>query len=193
MQPGSQERPEALEGVDLAEAIAVLPGRIRLDHDRRSCGGSRDQEAWRRCYTRQYRRSSLWLLDDRMEGLLLDIGQHPDHDLAAALDHAEDRWLLLLQGAATALQSVAPAVASLGPHRLGIALVSGDDVELVELDVPAQDDVGRLGHDAVAQHHGLDIALAQFVRDLTVRQVHSHEVRAQDPGRLMMAGQNGSR
>src|SRR3954451_23075363 len=90
---------------------------------------------------------------------------------------------------------VAPAVASLGAHRLGIALVSGDDVELVELDVPAQDDVGRLGHDAVAQHHGLDIALAQFLRDLTVRQVHSHEVRAQDPGRdrLMMAGQNGSR
>src|SRR4051794_17801629 len=66
MQPGSQERPEALEGVDLAEAIAVLPGRIRLDHDRRSCGRSRDQEAWRRCYTHQYGRSSLWLLDDRV-------------------------------------------------------------------------------------------------------------------------------
>src|SRR3954469_20566286 len=33
------------------------------------------------------------------------------------------------------------------------------------------------------------------MRDLTVRQVHPHEVRAQDPGRdgLMMSGQNGSR
>src|SRR3954470_23084172 len=201
MQPGSQERPEALEGVDLAEAIAVLPGRIRLDHDRRSCGRSRDQEAWRRCYTRQYRRSSLWLLDDRMDSRLLDIGQHPDHHLAAALDHAEDRWLLLLQGTATAapFQSVAPAFAPLGPHRFGIALVPGDDVELVELDVAAQNHLGCLRHDAVAQHlgHGLDIALAQtqLVRDLTVRQVYPHEVRAQDPGRdgLMMSGKNGPR
>src|SRR3954465_10978569 len=59
------------------------------------------------------------LLDDRMDGCLLNIGQHPDHDLAAALDHAEDRWLFLLQGTATtaALQSVAPAFAPLGPHR----------------------------------------------------------------------------
>src|SRR3954452_339150 len=33
------------------------------------------------------------------------------------------------------------------------------------------------------------------MRDLAVRQVYSHEVRAQDPGRdrLMMSGQNGSR
>src|SRR3954453_21734996 len=58
------------------------------------------------------------------------------------------------------LQSVAPALPSLGPHRLGIALVSGDNVELVELDVAAQDDVRRLRHDAVAQHLGLGIALA---------------------------------
>src|SRR3954470_5174478 len=102
------------------------------------------------------------LLNDRMDGCLLDIGQHPDHHLAAALDHAEDRWLLLLQGAATAaaLQSVAPALPSLGPYRLGIALVPGDNVELVALDVAAQDHLGCLRHDAVAQHHGLDIALA---------------------------------
>src|SRR6187431_1579427 len=102
-QPGSQERPEALEGVDvdLAEAIAVLvpsvftstmtdglvsvaetrkPGvdAILVSIDARACGDG--------------------LLDDRMDGCLLNIGQHPDHDLAAALDHAEDRWLLLLQG-----------------------------------------------------------------------------------------------
>jgi hypothetical protein len=88
---------------------------------------------------------------------LLDIGKHPDHDLAAALDHAEDRWLLLLQGAATAaaLQSVAPAFASFGQYRLGIAFVPGHNVELVELDIPAQDDVGRRRHDAVAQHLGM--------------------------------------
>src|SRR5688572_7198733 len=181
-QPGSQEGPETLEGVDLAEAIAVLvpgvfastmtdglvavaetrkPGvdAILVGIDVRAFGDS--------------------LLDDRMEGRLLD--KHPDDDLAAALDHAEDRRLFLLQGAApaTALQSVAPAFASLGPHRLGIALVPGDDVELVELNVAAQDDVGCLRHDAVAQHlgHGLGVALAhtQFLRDLTVRQVHPHD------------------
>src|SRR4029453_8857866 len=59
------------------------------------------------------------LLDDRMDGRLLDIGNHPDHDLATTLDHAEDRWLLLLQSAAPAapLQSVAPAIPSFGPDR----------------------------------------------------------------------------
>src|SRR6188768_941417 len=59
--------------------------------------------------------------------------------------------------------------------------------------------LGCLRHDAVAQHlgHGLGVALTQteFLRDLAVRQVHPHEIRAQDPGRdgLMMSGQNGSR
>ena len=64
-----------------------------------------------------------------------------------------------------------------GPHRLGIALVPSDNVELVELNVAAQDDVGCLRHDAVTQHHGLGVALAQtqFLRDLTVRQVHPHD------------------
>jgi hypothetical protein len=50
--------------------------------------------------------------------------------------------------------------------------VPGDNVEFVEFDVPAQDHVGRLRHDAVAQRlgHGLDVALAQtqLVRDLAI-------------------------
>src|SRR3954471_3271639 len=210
-QPGSQERPEALrpealEGVDvdLAEAVAVLVAGVfasTMTDCLVAVTETREPGVDAILVGKDARTFSDSLLDDRMDGRLLDIGQHPDHHLAAALDHAEDRWLLLLQGAApaAALQSVAPAFTSLGPHRLGIALVSGDNVELVELDIPAQDDVGRLRHDAVAQHlgHGLGVALAhtQFVRDLTVRQVHSHEIRAQDPGRdrLMMSGQNGSR
>src|SRR4051812_25595059 len=213
-QPGSQERPEALEGVDvdLAEAIAVLvPGVFASTMTNRlvAVAETRKPGIDAILVSIDGRAFGDGLLDDRMDGLpddrmdgrLLDIGQHPDHDLAAALNHAEDRRLLLLQGAATAaaLQSVAPAFAPRGPHRLGIALVPGDDVELVELDVPAQDHLGRLRHDAVAQHlgHGLDVALAQaqFVRDLAVRQVHPHEVRAQDPGRdrLMMSGKDGPR
>src|SRR3954447_22316227 len=210
-QPGSQERPEALRpealkgvDVDLAEAIAVLVAGVfasTMTDGLVAVAETRKPGVDAILVSIGDRAFGDGLLDDRMDGRLLDIGQHSDHHLAAALDHAEDRRLLLLQGAApaAALQSVAPAFAPLGPHRLGIALVPGDDVELVELDVAAQDDVGRLRHDAVAQHlgHGLDVALAhtEFLRDLTVRQVHSHEVRAQDPGRdgLMMSGQNGSR
>src|SRR3954469_21192598 len=206
MQPGSQERPEAFHGVDvdLAEAIAVLVAGVfasTMTDGLVTVAETRESGIDAILVSIDVRAFGDSLLDDRMEGRLLDIGQHPEHDLAAALDHAEDRRLFLLQGAApaAALQSVAPAVAPLGPHRLGIALVPGDDVELVELDVAAQDHLGCLRHDAVAQHlgHGLGVALAQtqFLRDLTVRQVYSHEVRAQDPGRngLMMSGQNGSR
>src|SRR3954453_2542307 len=205
-QPGAQQRPEAFDGVDvdLAEPIAILvPGVFgsTMTGGLVAVAETRQPGVDAILVSIDVRAFGDGLLDDRMEGCLLDIGQHPDPHLAAALDHAEDRGLLLLQGAATAaaLQSVAPALPSLGPYRLGITLVPGDNVELVELNVAAQNDVGCLRHDAVAQHlgHGLGVALAQteFLRDLTVRQVHSHEIRAQDPGRdrLMMSGQNGSR
>ena len=39
--------------------------------------------------------------DDRPDRLLLDIGQHLQHDLTTALDQAEDRRLLFRQRAAT--------------------------------------------------------------------------------------------
>src|SRR3954471_14673017 len=158
-----------LEGVDvdLAEAIAVLiPGVFAstMTDGLVAVAETRKPDVDAILVSIGDRAFGDGLLDDRMDGRLLDIGQHSDHHLAAALDHAEDRRLLLLQGAApaAALQSVAPAFASLGPHRLGIALVPGDNVELVELNVAAQDHLGRLRHDAVAQHlgHGLGVALA---------------------------------
>lgn len=40
--------------------------------------------------------------DDRFDRSLFDIGQHLDDDLAAALDHPQDRRLLFLQRAAPA-------------------------------------------------------------------------------------------
>src|SRR5215204_6126017 len=107
-QPGAQQRPEALDrvNVDFTKAIAVFvaseftapvadrlvavaPLRqsvvdvIFVSHD----GCPRGD-----CFSH-----------DGLDGSLLDIGQHLDDDLAAALDHPEDGGLLLLQGAAPAL------------------------------------------------------------------------------------------
>jgi hypothetical protein len=48
------------------------------------------------------------LRDDRRDGGLLNVGQHPEHDFAAALDQSEDRWLLLVQGATTAFAFQSP-------------------------------------------------------------------------------------
>src|SRR5674476_411771 len=53
-------------------------------------------------------------LDQGCDRHLFHILQHPDHDLARALDHAEDRRLFLGQRAATALP-LQFAAASLSP------------------------------------------------------------------------------
>src|SRR4051812_32540560 len=53
-------------------------------------------------------------LNDRLDRLLLDIGQHAHDDLPTALDQAEDRWLVFLQRAA-ARRSRQPAAASQPP------------------------------------------------------------------------------
>ena len=42
---------------------------------------------------------------------LLDVGQHPDHDLAGPLDHAENRRLLLGQSAPASVSFQSPASA----------------------------------------------------------------------------------
>ncbi len=46
--------------------------------------------------------------DDRLDGRLLNVGQHLEDDFAAALDHSKDRRLLFFQGAATAFAFQAP-------------------------------------------------------------------------------------
>src|SRR3954469_2760349 len=119
MQPGSQERPEAFHGVDvdLAEAIAVLVAGVfasTMTDGLVTVAETRESGIDAILVSIDVRAFGDSLLDDRMEGRLLDIGQHPDHDLAAALNHAEDRRLFLLKGAApaAALQSVAPAFAT---------------------------------------------------------------------------------
>jgi hypothetical protein len=51
------------------------------------------------------------LLDQGTDRGLFDIREHPDHDLAATLDHAEDRGFLLRQRAATTLPFQLPSAA----------------------------------------------------------------------------------
>src|SRR3954452_9775500 len=53
-------------------------------------------------------------LDDRLDRLLLHVGQHPQHHLPAALDQAEDRRFILRQRAASR-RSRQPAAASEPP------------------------------------------------------------------------------
>jgi len=118
-QPGAQPRPEALDRIDmyLADAVAVLvaglfavgmadrlvavaPGRqacidvvfIGVDHRAGHDRGS----------------------NDRLDRGLLHIGQHAQHDLTAALDQAEDRWLVLRQRAASR-RALKPAPPSRAP------------------------------------------------------------------------------
>ncbi len=118
-QPGAQQGPDALHGVDvdLAEAVAILvagvlaapvadrlvpiaPGRqagvdvvlVGVDAGALGDGG----------------------LDDRLDRLLLHIGQHAQDHLPAALDQAEDGWLVLRQRAA-ARRACQPAAAAEPP------------------------------------------------------------------------------
>src|SRR5215213_333861 len=115
-EPGAQEGPRPLHGVDvdLAEAVAILVAgvlpalmadRLVLIAPGRQAGvdlvlvsvdaGALGDDS----------------LDDGLDCLLLHIGQHVKNHLAATLDQAEDRGLVLRQRAAArrACQSAPPA------------------------------------------------------------------------------------
>src|SRR4051794_3220548 len=66
---------------------------------------------------------------------LFDVRQHPDDDLTGALDHPEDRRLLLRQRptATLPLQPTTTPLAPLCLDRLGMALMSRRDIDFVAL------------------------------------------------------------
>jgi hypothetical protein len=74
--------------------------------------------------------------------------------------------------------------------------VTGNNIHLVGFDLAIQNDSGDFRHQTVPQvaRHRLHVIFvqAQFPGDLSVGQVQTHEVEAQDPDpqRLMMASQN---
>src|SRR6476646_10589597 len=107
-EPGTQQRPEPFEGVDmhLTEAIAVvipgvLPRRMadRLVAVAPLLQPAVDVELIGVNQTPLGDR----LLDQRADGYLLDVLQHPDHHRAAPLQHPENRRLLLGQGSPATL------------------------------------------------------------------------------------------
>jgi len=116
-QPGAQQGPEALDGVDmhLVETVAVFVAGVlpRAVADALVIVAPLGQAEVDVVLVGQHlgaRRDGRQ--DQRFNRGLADIVQHVDDHLAAALDHTEDRWLLLLKRAATrgALQAVSPAL-----------------------------------------------------------------------------------
>ena len=79
---------------------------------------------------------------------------------------------------------------------IGLTFVSGDHINLVALDLAAQDNRRLALNDPFPQlrrHHlGIIGINPQFLGDLLVRQVQPHEIEAQnpDPQRLMMPGED---
>ncbi len=115
-QPGAQQRPEALGGVDmdLMETIAVVVTSVFAPA---MADGMVVETPFRQpmvdvvlvgvhpCPRRDEP------LDQRADRDLLDIVQHPHDDGTASLDHAEDRWLFAFQRAAPPRPFQAPSPA----------------------------------------------------------------------------------
>ncbi len=101
-QPGAQQRPETLGGIDmnLMEALPiVIAGVFTLAvADRMRVKAPILQWVIEGLFIGMNPGS--WgdkRLEDRLEGRLLDVFQHPDDHRTAALNDAENRWLFLLQ------------------------------------------------------------------------------------------------
>ena len=131
--------------------------------------------------------------NDRLDRFLLHIGQHPKNDLAITLDQTQDRRLFLFQRTTVPLsRRRRPA----RPFFGRVALVSGDDIDLVGLDRAFQRRLGDFGNQTSAKmrRHVVIAVQAQLLSDLLVRQVEPHEIQTQDPGpkRLMVSSQNST-
>ncbi len=114
--PGPQQGPAPFHGVDvnLAEPISVIVARVFafgmadcLVSETPCCESRVDV-----VFIRIDERSSFDdCLDDRLDGLLLDVGEHTHRDLPASFDQAEDGRFLLFKRAASgrAFEPSAPA------------------------------------------------------------------------------------
>src|SRR3954449_1776325 len=128
-QPGTQQRPEALGrvDVDLAKAVAiVVAGILAVAMADGLVPVAPVLQAGIDVVLVGVHQGALGDagLDHRSDRRLPDIGQHPDHHLAATLQQAQDRRLLLLQRAAAGcpLQAAASAGTPLLATAAGLPL-----------------------------------------------------------------------
>ena len=77
------------------------------------------------------------VLDERLDGLLLHIGQQVDDHLSTTLNHAKDRRFFLLQrpSARFAFASASTAFASLALDHLWLSLMAGHHIGFIALDL----------------------------------------------------------
>src|SRR6266699_5625422 len=70
------------------------------------------------------------VFDERLDGLLLHIGQQLDHHLTATLDHPKDGWSFFLQGTAStfAFEPAATSLSALVLHHLRLAFMAGNHI-----------------------------------------------------------------
>ena len=116
-QPGAEQRPEALQGIDVdfAEPVAIVIAGILAPAmaDRFVTIAPVFQAGIDIVFISIDQRTRAdSLCDDRLDGRLLNVGQHPEDNFAAALDQSEDRRLFLFQGAPFAFQSPPASLAT---------------------------------------------------------------------------------
>src|ERR1043165_10244057 len=127
------------------------------------------------------------VLNQWLNGLLLDVGQHFDDELAAALNHTEDGRFLRFEGAASALglETIAPTGTSCGLDGGGLSFVTSHDIHLIKLDFACEWCRLALGVNGLPKEGGhfvyIILIQIQFLRNLLMRQVQTHEVKTQEP------------
>jgi hypothetical protein len=74
-------------------------------------------------------------LDEGLDGLLLHVGKHLDDYLAVALQHSQNRGLLLLKRAPSAapFEPASSSLTLLLSDRLSLSLMTRNDIHLVAL------------------------------------------------------------
>ena len=191
-QPGTEQRPKALHRVDMnfMEAIPVLVTGVftpAMTH-RMMIKAPVLQRVIDGIFIGMDARSRRnERLDQGANRGLLDILDHPDDHRATPLNHAENRWFFGRQGSPTPrpLQPPPPTLPAGAAHRFRLSLVAGDDVNLVAFHLPRQDRFGLAQHDPIPQLLGHPLRIAgvqpQFLGDLSVREVQSHEIQTQNP------------
>src|SRR5947209_6779864 len=139
-QPGAQQRPEALDGVDvnLADPIAIFIARILAMSvaDRLVAVAPGWQPGIDVVFIGMDQRAGRNRLgDDRLDGCLSHVGQHMQAYGSAALDQAKDGRFLLLQRAASwrACKPATPSRPALFSTSTGWPLMPGDNINLIDL------------------------------------------------------------